>query len=165
MALRANNKHMIDLRDAVYAADKDNTNVEGSLLTLQAYVTSHMNTNLSGGNSGVYPPVQLKYTYDRLVQAESDALAKSNNALYTAAQQYCEDQKPTGYVISRIGCVENYLTTHDTNHEIKPIADALYKFSFVSPKWSPDLAGWSLVLSPIFLVLAVISFVKRRYFR
>ncbi len=157
VALRANNEHMIKLRDAVYTADKNNDNVEVALHNLQSYVTGHMNTNLSGGNTGVYPPVQLKYTYDRLVQAESEALAQSNSALYTAAQAYCEAQRPTGYVINRIGCVEDYLTSHDTLHQLVPIPDALYKFSFISPTWSPDLAGWSLVTAAFSGVLFVIS--------
>lgn len=162
VALRANNEHMIKLRDAVYTADKNNDNVEGALHKLQSYVTSHMNTNLTGGNTGVYPPVQLKYTYDRLVQAESEALAQSNSALYTAAQAYCEAQRPTGYVINRIGCVEDYLTTHDTLHQIAPIPDALYKFSFISPTWSPDLAGWSLVVAAFSGGSFVIAFVLKR---
>src|SRR5689334_22373181 len=59
-ALRDNNKHMADLRSAVYAADKDGTDVQSPLRSLQAYVTHHMNTNLSAGNTSVYPPIQLK---------------------------------------------------------------------------------------------------------
>ena len=94
-ALRANNQHMLQLRDAVYTADKQNSDVQGSLNRLQAYVTAHMNTNLSTGTS-VYPPVQLKYTYDRLVQAQQAAQASAlgDTDLYTAAQHYCEQQDP-----------------------------------------------------------------------
>ena len=157
---------MIQLRDAVYSADKDNTNVEVALKQLQSYVTSHMNTGLSGGNNAVYPPIQLKYTYDRLVQAESEALAQTNAAFYTSAQKYCEAQNPTGFFgATRIGCVENYLTTHDTQHQLQPIPDALYKFSFISPTWSPDLAGWSLVVAALSAVLFVVTFVARFFTR
>jgi hypothetical protein len=70
-ALRSNNEHMIKLRAKVYAADQSNTNIQGSLEALQAYVTAHMNTNLSAGPDPVYPPIQLKYTYARLVQEQS----------------------------------------------------------------------------------------------
>jgi len=162
-ALRANNEHMVKLRDAVYTADKDNGDVQGALGTLQRYVTSHMNTDLSGGKSGVYPPIQLKYTYDRLIQAESDELAKTNSSLYTEAQKYCEAQNPTGfYGATRLGCVTDYLTSHNQKHDIAPIPDALYKFDFVSPRWSPDLAGWSLVLAAISAAVCVISFVRKR---
>ena len=165
-SLRANNEHMIKLRDAVYSADKNNTDAEGALKTLQSYVTSHMNTDLSGGNNAVYPPIQLKYTYDRLVQAESDALAQSNAAFYTTAQKYCEAQNPTGfYGATRIGCVEDYLTTHDTQHQLQPIPDALYKFSFISPRWSPDLAGWSLVVAAVSAVTFAVTFIASRFSR
>jgi hypothetical protein len=154
--LRANNEHMIKLRTSVYSADKNNDHVEQALKQLQSYVTSHMNTSLSGGATGVYPPIQLKYTYDRLVQAESDGVAQSNSAFYTTAQKYCEAQNPGGfYGATRIGCVEDYLTTHDTKHQVAPIPDALYKFDFVSPSWSPDLTGWSIVAS----ILSAFGFV------
>src|ERR1700679_2202908 len=67
-ALRANNEHMIKLRNSVYSADKNDGNVEAALQNLQSYVTSHMNTNLVSGNGTVYPPIQLKYTYQRILQ-------------------------------------------------------------------------------------------------
>jgi hypothetical protein len=166
LALRANNEHMIALRDTVYAADKDNKDVETALKNLQHYVVTHMNTDLGGGKTGVYPPVQLKYTYDRLVQAESDALAKSNTDFYTQAQKYCEAQNPSGFFgATRIGCVQDYLTSHDTQHQIAPIPDALYKFAFISPKWSPDLAGWSLVVTAFGAVLFAISLTVKRFFK
>ncbi len=160
-ALRANNEHMIQLRTAVYTADQKNVHVEEALKQLQAYVTSHMNTDLSGGNNAVYPPIQLKYTYDRLVQAESEALAQTNSAFYSTAQQYCEQQFSGSSLITRVNCTENYLQTHDIQHQLVPIPDALYKFAFISPRWSPDLAGWSLVIAAVSLLLTVLSFVIR----
>ncbi|HXR49631.1 MAG TPA: hypothetical protein VN778_01235, partial [Verrucomicrobiae bacterium] len=39
-ALRANDEHMIRLRTAVYAADKNNGDIKGTLQKLQAYVTT-----------------------------------------------------------------------------------------------------------------------------
>ena len=95
LALRANNQQMAELRTAVFAADKNNGDVNKAIKELQQYVTSHMNTDLSAGNSGVYPPIQLKYTYERLVQAQQQA-GQTGNALYTEAQRVCEQQNPTG---------------------------------------------------------------------
>src|SRR5579884_1927563 len=86
-ALRANNEHMIALRNNVYTADKNDTDVTGALQQLQAYVTTHMNTDLSSGNGSVYPPVQLKYTYQRLLSKASSTVT-GNTQLYTDAQQY-----------------------------------------------------------------------------
>ena len=164
-ALRANNQHMIELRSAVYAADKDNTDVNAPLKTLQSYVTSHMNTDLSAGQNAVYPPVQLKYTYERLVQANKDKFASANSQLYSDAQSICEAQNPTDFSgRNRIPCIEQYVTSH-TAVKQPVVPDALYKFSFVSPVWSPDLAGWSIVVSVLSGLLFVISFIAHRWFR
>lgn len=161
-ALRANNQHMITLREAVYTADKNNTDTQKPLQNLQAYVTTHMNTELTTGNTAVYPPIQLKYTYDRLVQAQSDAAAAANTQLYTEAQHYCEQQDSTDFSgHNRVPCIEQYVQAHDT--QLPTIPDALYKFDFVSPKWSPDLAGWSLLATIVFALLSIVSFIVRRW--
>ncbi len=158
-ALRANNEHMVSLRTAVYTADQNDGDVKTALHNLQAYVTAHMNTNLSTGATAVYPPIQLKYTYDRLVQAQSDQLAQANSQFYTDAQHYCEAQNPTGFFgATRIGCIEQYLTSHNLAKPLPPIPDALYKFAFVSPSWSPDLAGWSLVAAALSGLLFIASY-------
>jgi hypothetical protein len=163
-ALRDNNEHMLRLRDEVYAADKDNTDVASALQALQAYVTTHMNTNLSTGPNAVYPPIQLKYTYDRLVQAQADQAAASNSQLYTDAQNYCQSQIPTGFSGRyRVPCIEQYVQSHDTS--LPKINDALYKFDFVTPVWSADLAGWSLLATAALALATVISFIGRRLLR
>jgi len=161
-ALRANNQHMITLRDAVYQADKDNGDVQGALNKLQAYVTAHMNTNLSAGPNAVYPPIQLKYTYDRLVQAQGDAATKANSQLYTDAQHYCEAQNHTDFSgRNRVPCIQQYVQAHSASSSAPTIPDSLYKFSFVSPSWSPDLAGWSLIVAALaWLGLATLSLIR-----
>ena len=165
-AMRANNQHMIKLRDAVYSADKNDTDVQAALNRLQAYVTSHMNTNLSTGTS-VYPPIQLKYTYGRLVQARSDKLVQTNGQLYTDAQHYCEQQDPTDFSgHNRVPCIEQYVSSRSPDAvQLPAIPDALYKFSFVTPAWSPDLAGWSLVIAALSGLLGVATFIIDRWFR
>lgn len=164
LALRANNEHMIKLRDAVYSADKNSGDVEAALHNLQAYVTAHMNTDVSAGPDPVYPPIQLKYTYDRLVQAQSDALAQTNTQLYTEAQHYCEQQDATDFSgHNRVPCIEQYVESHGVT--LPPIQDALYKFDFISPTWSPDLAGWMVVLTTVSVVLFAVISVAGRYFK
>lgn len=155
-SLRENNLHMLKLRTAVETADKQNTNVDQALQNLQAYVTTHMNTNLSSGNGSVYPPIQLKYTYERLLDNESATAAASNSQLYTQAQSYCQAQIPTGFSGRyRVPCIEQYVQSHDTS--LPTIPDSLYKFDFASPVWSPDLAGWSLVVTILFAILSIAS--------
>jgi hypothetical protein len=148
LALRNNNMHMVQLKEAVYAADKNGGDTAKALQNLQHYVTAHMNTNLSTGSDTVYPPIQLKYTYDRLVQAESDKLATTNTQLYNDAQKYCEAQNPNDFSgRNRVPCIQQYVKDH--GQPLRTIPDSLYKFDFVSPSWSPDLAGWSVIATVV----------------
>jgi hypothetical protein len=158
-ALRANNQHMVVLRDTVYQADKDNGDVQAALKNLQAYVTRHMNTNLSAGPNAVYPPIQLKYTYDRLVQQQSAQRSAANNQIYTDAQHYCEGLNSTDFSgRNRVPCIQQYVESH--GGQVSPtISDDLYKFSFASPTWSPDLAGWSLIGAIVFAFAFIVTFI------
>lgn len=160
-ALRANNEHMIKLRGVVYKADQNNTDVAGALKGLQAYVTAHMNTNLDSGQNAVYPPIQLKYTYERLVQAQN-AAAGGSSQLYSEAQHYCEGQNSVDFSgRNRVPCIEQYVQSHGGGQP-STVPDALYKFDFVSPQWSPDLAGWSMAIAiPAWLLLTVTLIASR----
>jgi hypothetical protein len=165
VALRSNNETMVSLRQAVYDADRNNSGTQQALERLQAYVTAHMNTNLSSGNTAVYPPIQLKYTYDRLVQAHSDATAAANTRIYNDAQHYCEALNSTDFSgRNRVPCIEQYVQSH-TAQQATTIPDALYKFDFISPTWSPDLAGWSLVATVFFGLLFIVTFIANKLFR
>lgn len=153
-ALRLNNLNMIKLRDQVFAADKANGDIEGALRDLRKYIYSHMNTNLSS-NSSVKPPIQLKYRYDRLVEAEKQRANTAGDRIYTDAQKYCEKLYPSSFSGGpRVPCIKNYVSRHNNNAQ--PIPDSLYKFDFVSPTWTPDLAGWSLVITIVLFVLFIV---------
>lgn len=165
LALRANNEHMATLREAVYAADKDNGDVQAALGELQLYVTSHMNTSLSSGSAAVYPPIQLQYTYQRLVAQQGSALQASNSAIYSDAQAYCQAQNSTSVLgRDRVPCIEQYVSER-TLQTTKLVDDSLYKFDFVAAKWSPDLAGCTMVLTFILLIAAVVKLFVDRWFR
>lgn len=153
-ALRDNNLRMIELRDKVYTTDEKGGDVEGALQDLRAYVYSHMNTQLAS-NSNVYPPIQLKYTYQRLQDAEKQRVKGENDKIYTQAQAYCEQQNPTGFSgRGRVPCIEDYVKSHGVSE--RKIPDAMYKFDFVSPRWSPDLAGFSLLITLLLLLALVL---------
>jgi hypothetical protein len=157
-ALRQNNLQALKLRDAVIAADKDNKDVEGALKELRTFMYSHMNTSLSSGPNAIKPPIQLKYSYERLVEAEQQRLTVENSKVYIEAQAECERRFPKGLSGSgRIPCITDYVASRGI--EQKNIPDSLYKFDFVSPTWSPDLAGWSMlaaIVSGAFLVLRLL---------
>lgn len=165
-ALRHNNEQMIKLRDAVYTADRNNGDVESALYNLRAYVYGHMNTSLASGPNAVHPPIQLKYTYERLQATQQAKLGQTNSSLYNEAQSYCEKQDSANFSgRNRVPCIENYVLSHGA--QLPTIPDALYKFDFVSAKWSPDLAGWSFVATIVltlgFLVSAAYHWWAKHY--
>lgn len=161
-ALRTNNLRMVELRSAVYAADKDNGDVRGALTDLQRYVVTHMNTDLTPGRNAVYPPIQLKYTYERLQAANN--VPRSNEQVYSDAQAHCERLNPTDFSgRNRIPCIQDYVSTNGAAAPNKPIPDSLYKFDFVSPAWSPDLAGWSAASTIGLLLMVLILTLARRW--
>ncbi|MGF7229569.1 MAG: hypothetical protein ACQR33_06365 [Candidatus Saccharibacteria bacterium] len=151
-ALRSNNQMMGRLRQDVYTADKNNTNVVLALQNLQKYVTTHMNTDLTAGST-VYPPIQLKYTYQRLTDAAQTAATTANSQLYTLAQEYCQAQDSTDFSgRNRVPCIEQYVADHG-GQKAQTIPDSMYKFAFATPRWSPDFAGWMVILTILFAVL------------
>lgn len=155
-SLRQNNLHMITLRQAVYDTDNNNGDVEASLRSLREYVYAHMNTNLSSGGNSIKPPVQLKYRYERLLATQKQASTEASDSIYTQAQAYCEQQNSSAFSgRTRVPCIQEYVSSHGVAQ--KPIEDSLYKFDFISPTWSPDLAGLSIVVSIICLVGAVVT--------
>lgn len=165
LAMRNNNVTALKLRDQVNQVDKDNGDVETALRTLREYIYSHMNTDLSSGPNAIKPPIQLKYRYDRLLEAQTAALGQQNETIYTAAQAACEKQFPVGLSGSgRIPCIKDYITSHGVQSSAT-IPDSLYKFDFVSPAWSPDRAGWSFVVAGIAAILFLVRFGLSRWTR
>lgn len=153
-ALRQNNMQALRLRDRVLQVDKQDGDIEAALRELREFTYAHMNANLAS-DTGIYPPIQLKYRYERLVEAELKRVQGSNQDVYAQAQKHCEAQNPSGFLgATRLGCIQQYVD-QNAQPEAKPreIPDDLYKFDFASPRWSPDLAGWSIVVAALVLLL------------
>lgn len=162
--LRQNNLRMIELRGVVTQADEQSGDVEAALRKLREHVYAHMNTNLASGDTAIRPPIQLKYRYERLVAAEKARAAGINEKVYTDAQAICEQLYPGSFSGGpRVPCIQDYVTQHGVQEQTVP--EDLYKFDFVAPRWSPDLAGWSLLAAAVFLLLAVIRFGFERWIR
>ncbi|HEX5447709.1 MAG TPA: hypothetical protein VFW90_00710 [Candidatus Saccharimonadales bacterium] len=160
-ALRHNNQHMAKLRDAVYVADKNNGNVEKAMDSLRSYVFAHMNTSLSSG-TGITPPIQLKYTYQRLVMAKEDEIQQANQNIYNSAASYCRAHIAGTLDSDLLACVQNYAVKHGVTAGVSAIPTGLYEFDFVSPAWSPDLAGWSLITTIALFIAFAIKFLAGR---
>lgn len=163
-ALRANNHAMIELRSEVYAADKNGGDVATALNNLRVYVYSHMNTDLSSGGNAIKPPIQLKYTYERLVQDNARQTELANEKIYNDAKNLCEAQHPIGVPLTvRAACVQDYVSARGV--KTTPIPAGLYQFDFVSPTWSPDVAGLSLLASVLLFLMLVSNFALSKLVR
>ena len=161
--MRQNNVTMLNLKQKVIIADEQDGDIEGALQELRSFVTTHMNTNMRNSGS-LEPPLQLVNEYNRAV---ADLKAKQNdqdsaNKVYQDAQARCE----TGAIplTARAKCIQDYVSANvgSTNEPLLP-AKELYIFDFASPKWSPDLAGISLILSIFLVFIIIIRLVAGRY--
>lgn len=140
--------------EALQAADQAGGDVETALNDLRTFIYSHMNTEI-GSPTGIYPPIQLKGTYDRLLAAEEQRVKEANDQLYTQAQEYCEATGNQGFSgRNRLECINGYIDQNGA--KVKTIEDSLYKYDFVSPRWSPDLAGFSLIALILFVFLTAV---------
>jgi len=139
--------------DALIAVDAAGGDVEKSLLELRTYIYRHMNTTI-GSPTGIRPPIQLKGTYDRLVAAEKVRVKTANDDLYNKAQKECERLIPEGSSgRGRIPCITEFVTKNAVVEQ--GIPDGLYKYDFAPPLWSPDVAGFGIIVTVLLVVASL----------
>lgn len=157
--LRSNNLKMIELRQAVYDADKADGDVETALINLRQFVFGHMNTDLRSSDNSE-PPIQLVYRFNRAIEAEQARVAAlgSANQVYIDAQRHCEN--PSVSLMARAQCMQEYVTANGQGiPHINIPPKEFYTFDFASPLWSPDLAGISLIFAAFFTLLLLIRLI------
>lgn len=162
LALRQNNFTMIRLRAAVVKTDQQNGDIEKSLQDLRKHVHSHMNTNLASGDFAIKPPIQLKARYERLMVAEQGNIKAFNATVTANAEAACAAQFPGGgYNTPRVACIQDHVAKNAK--EVSVVAEDLYKFDFISPRWSPDLAGLSLLASLLLFLMFILRWIASKY--
>lgn len=148
---------MVERRAAVISADDTNNqdNTIQRLYDLQQYVSSHMNTDMGKG-------VYLETSYKRDTQAALDKAANAQNAngnIYKKAQEVCAP-KFSNYSTAYLQCTTSELAKYpaaaDLVAAVKLPSPDSYLHDFVSPIWSPDFAGWSLVVCIVITLLIVV---------
>jgi hypothetical protein len=172
--LRLNNIGMVERRTAVLNADEsgDQETLIQRLSALQRYVSSHMNTDLGRG-------VYLEESYNRDLEAwQSQQFGDSNpnGNIYQKAQEVCAPQF-SGYSSAYLQCTTSELSkypaaTGPSDGTGKPTQET-YIHSFASPVWSPDFAGWSLVVCAAIIAfimirlisLGILKLLLRRHYR
>ncbi len=171
--LRLNNIGMIQRRDAVLAADKagDTEAIQSRLYDLQRYASSHMNSDTS--------VFYLEQQYRRDAQKAVDAASNTDNPngnINAKAEAVCRPQYTvwsTAYVQCFTDELSKYPPSPDPAQNVTLPSTSLYRYSFVSPLWSPDFAGLSVLVCGIIILLiftrlisiAVLRILIKRHYR
>jgi hypothetical protein len=153
--LRLNNIGMIERRTAVLSADKqgDAEIIKARLFDLQRYSAAHMNAD-----SGA---IYLESQYQRDTQTAIDAASarESGENINVKADQACKAQFG-GYSQAYVQCFASELAKYPSGSNAPDKASlpspSLYRHDFSSPLWSPDFAGFTLLICT-FLAVAIIT--------
>lgn len=155
--LRLNNIGMVERRTAVVIADNvgDEKVTQNRLYDLQRYVSAHMNTDMGKG-------VYLEASYKRAVQAvyaSAGSESNPNGNIYKKAQEVCAP-KFTHYSYAYLQCTIDELAKYPSSNTLidavkLPPAD-MYLHSYSSPLWSPDFAGWSILICVVILIMIIV---------
>ncbi len=158
--LRLNNIGMVERREAVISADKvgNEAITQARLYDLQRYVTTHMNTDMGKG-------VGLDSSYKRALQAADTAASANTNPngnIFKKAQQVCAPRFSSwseGYVQCTYNELSKYPGSDSLINQVK-VSPNVYNHAFVSPLWSPDFAGWSLLICVVILIMIISRFIS-----
>ncbi len=159
--LRLNNIGMIERRTAVEQSDKrgDRTALFNNLYSLQRYVSEHMNADPGR--------IALEHQYQRDVDAIKKKAEQSDrnggSPANRKAAAVCDPQAaangwrwPDPRYISCIDTVLKSFPAAERPSNLELPNANLYYHTFVSPRWSPDFAGWSLVVTGVIFLMIII---------
>ena len=164
--LRLNNVGMVERRESVEHADKagDIVNLQQRLYDLQRYVSTHMNAD----PGKIALDHMYKQMYDRkLKEFEEEIKNQSNNDTVSKVRAVCDARaRQGGYGRATtqadpryVSCIneewEKYPAAKVANLQFEAPSTEPYYHTFVSPIWSADYAGWSLLVT-IFIAMIII---------
>ena len=176
-ALRLNNVGMVRRREAVEAADKagDIEATRKATIEFANYVHAHMN---SGGI--VYSDKKHWFKINREVKVawaniyESDMRkaeqiarkAESNNPngnIFKKAEEACRPRFHGGYSLAYQQCILDEQNKYPASNQGQIKAQypniSEYTYNFVTPLWSPDLAGWTTLLAFIIIIMIIVKMI------
>lgn len=158
--LRLNNIGMVERRDAVLAADKsgDHEAMLDRLYDLQRYSTSHMNAS----TGTFYLEEQYKRDVAKIVASASndnnpygninakvDRLCRSRFSSYSQAWVQCFAEE-----------LAKYPPAPNPSDKANLPSTDLYRYTFLSPLWSSDFAGWAVVACGLFALMIVVRLIS-----
>lgn len=151
---------MIQRRDAVLQADKGtDTNItQTRLYDLQRYVSSHMNANMGT----IYLENQYKRDSQKLIDSASSSTSYEDAKPFKDAQAVCAPRYASlgSYSLAYQQCVVDQLNSVGSSANLTtelqlPKADQ-YRFSFAAPLWSPDFAGFSVLVCVLIIITIIV---------
>lgn len=167
--LRLNNVGMVERRDAVDRADAagDQYAVADALYDLQRYSAEHMNADTGDIYLDNLYTIKVEELTKEAEAANAESSEKSAEIL-RAAYETCKNRYP-GYSSAYTLCVgEEQKKIPDNSIGITVVQfpePSLYRHSFISPLWSPDYAGWSVVVTALIGVAVIVRFLLGLYLR
>lgn len=156
--LRLNNIGMIERRTAVFHADEigNEETTRSRLFDLQRYAASHMNAN----SGTIYLEEQYKRDTKKAI-AKASASNKPNN-INVKADAVCKAQFG-GYSQAYVQCFASELAKYPASDQPSKVTlpnPNLYRHEYFSPSWSPDFAGFSVLICLFITVMIVVRLVS-----
>lgn len=146
---------MVERRASVLQADKtgNDADIASNLYALQRYSAAAMNAS-----SG---PIYLEESYKRDVKKITENAQHQSNVTAKIAQQAdatCKAQY-SGYSQAYVQCFVAEQNKHSASKNLDvPLRfpnPELYRHDYISPLWSPDFAGWTLLVCMLLLLLII----------
>lgn len=155
VALRHNNLQMVARRAAVVEADRAGEGLPEAIEALNGYIFRHMNTQ-------VVRPIELVSTYNRRAQVVIEAAQKgSGRDIYAEGTNACERR---GIPLSSIArCIADYANSNTDSVSQQKIVlpeKSLFTYTYAAPLWTPDMAGFLLLLTVVVLLWLVARVVE-----
>lgn len=152
LALRTNNLRMLQLRDAVVAADRTGhvEAVQPAARRLHSYVLQHMNTTTGR--------IALQTIYDDAVkQAMDQTFITIDRSAYHKAELNCKDQLTAGGYPALASCVARQVGQSGSDRIPLKVESSLYYVDYLAPRFSFDTAGWLIVVATIITVVMALD--------
>ena len=163
--LRLNNIGMIQRRDAVLSADKqgDEDVLRNRLYDLQRYAAAHMNADTG--------PMYLQESYNRAAESAKQAaeaqVGSGENIYKKIEDEVCGPlARANGwrwpdarYIACQQTELAKYPAAEQGSGEVTLPNKELFRHHFVSPKWSPDFAGFSVIICLAILLLIILRLI------
>ena len=164
--LRLNNIGMIQRRDAVLSADKQANEevLRNRLYDLQRYAAAHMNADTG--------PIYLQESYNRAAEAakraaEAEVGGNSVNIYKKIEDEVCGPlARANGwrwpdarYIACQQTELAKYPSAEQGSGAVTLPNKELFRHDFVSPGWSPDFAGFSVIVCLGIIVVIILRLI------